>query len=516
MTSQSRRSFLSHVGRGMLISSVGSAVAFDLGLADASLLNVDDRLTFGAQERLVSLMQETPLDQFLTTLIGELRTGASLQDLISAGSLANARAFGGNDYVGYHSLMALAPALQMSGELPAAMRPLPVLKVLYRNTQQIHAADKSHHDTLVIVPPAQIPTGVSEADWLLQEIRSADYARAESAFAALQSRSPETLFQHAVMTTHENPDVHRVVLAWRSWAMLDITGQEHATSLLRQSIRYAVHGEQYRRDRSQPEPEIRALLPQLLDRFHLAGASPGNRDADDTWLDELAGTILASSPSAAAEAAAQALADGFSPEAVGEAMSLAANLLLLQDPGRTDYTTELKPRGSVHGDSVGVHASDAANAWRNIVRASPAANQMASLLVGAYHTAGQRGRVGDQPWPTPEHLDEVRGSSAPALLQELHDAVQSGNQALACAVVARYAETTEDARPVFERLVRYATSEDGALHAEKFYRTVSEEFLSTRPSRRWRHVIGLARVTASEYGRRADGYDEACELLGIS
>lgn len=30
--------------------------------------------------------------------------------------------------------------------------------------------------------------------------------------------------------------------------------------------------------------------------------------------------------------------------------------------------TAEKPEGSCHGDSVGVHASDAANAWRNIVR----------------------------------------------------------------------------------------------------------------------------------------------------
>jgi hypothetical protein len=42
---------------------------------------------------------------------------------------------------------------------------------------------------------------------------------------------------------------------------------------------------------------------------------------------------------------------------------------------------------------------------------------------------------------------------------------------------------------------------------------VSEEFARTRPAFRWRQLVGLARVTASEYGRPAPGYAEARELL---
>jgi hypothetical protein len=62
-------------------------------------------------------------------------------------------------------------------------------------------------------------------------------------------------------------------------------------------------------------------------------------------------------------------------------------------------------------------------------------------------------------------------------------------------------------------MLKYATSEDGALHAEKYYRTCSEEFASTRPAFRWRQLCALARVTASEYGRPAAGVAEAKELL---
>jgi hypothetical protein len=62
----------------------------------------------------------------------------------------------------------------------------------------------------------------------------------------------------------------------------------------------------------------------------------------------------------------------------------------------------------------------------------------------------------------------------------------------------------------------YAVTEDGALHAEKYYRTVAEEFATTRPAFRWRQLVALARVTASEYGRPAPGVAEAREQLGLA
>jgi len=89
-------------------------------------------------------------------------------------------------------------------------------------------------------------------------------------------------------------------------------------------------------------------------------------------------------------------------------------------------------------------------------------------------------------------------------------------QAHACAAVHRYGQLGNPARPVFDLMLKYAVSEDGSLHAEKFYRTVSEEFATTRPAFRWRHLVALARVTASEYGRPAPGYAEARELLRIA
>jgi hypothetical protein len=68
---------------------------------------------------------------------------------------------------------------------------------------------------------------------------------------------------------------------------------------------------------------------------------------------------------------------------------------------------------------------------------------------------------------------------------------------------------------IFAKLRQYAVSEDGALHAEKYYQTVSEEYGRSRAKFRWLHVTALARVTASAAGQPAPGIAEARKLLGV-
>ena len=120
-----------------------------------------------------------------------------------------------------------------------------------------------------------------------------------------------------------------------------------------------------------------------------------------------------------------------------------------------------------------------------------------------------------QPRPWKEQLEKVTSNSPDELLAQLEAAVRENDQARACAVVAHIGDQRQSEIPVFKTLLQFAASEDGALHAEKYYRTVSEDFQLTRPAFRWRHLVALARVTASEFGKRAPGYDQACTLLGV-
>jgi hypothetical protein len=513
MMNRNRREFLADVGRGMLIAGIGPALAADLGVASAHTAEGPQRLTFGDREPLVKLLQETPADKLLPILVNKIKDGADLGGLVAAAALANARTFGGEDYTGYHAFMALAPAYQMARELPEERRPLPVLKVLYRNTRRIQEFGGSSHEVLHPVAAAPAPAD-NPGEALRAATRTADVAVAEGTFAAVAHGPVEEAFNSLQYCIQDEVDVHRVVLAWRAWAVLDLAGKEQAHTLLRQSVRFCV--DQERELGKRRSPEIRTVLPKLLDQYRLLGRPIGTRSAEDSWVDHLAQTIYAGSGAQAADAVAAALAEGMAPEVVGEAISLAANRLVLCDPGRRkEQASPGKPAGSIHGASVGVHASDSANAWRNIARVSNPRNTVASLIVGAYHTAGQSGGLNKMPHPLPEQLEQIKGKDAETLLRETEAAIRTKDQARACALVHRYSEQGLAPRPVFDLLLRYAVSEDGALHAEKYYRTVTEEFGATRPAFRWRHLEALARVTASEYGFPAAGYAEACRQLKV-
>jgi hypothetical protein len=179
-----------------------------------------------------------------------------------------------------------------------------------------------------------------------------------------------------------------------------------------------------------------------------------------------------------------------------------------------------KPIGSVHGDSIGVHACDSANAWRNMAKIGNARNTFACLILGAYQAAHDRtDRGGDfqkqQPLSSLYTMDRIKSKEPAELLRDLEASIKDNLQARASAIVHRIGELGQPERPVFDVLLKYAISEDGALHAEKYYRTVCEEFASTRPLFRWRQLTALARVTASEYGRPAAGVAEARRLLGV-
>jgi hypothetical protein len=513
----------------MLAASVGVSVATELGLGAVFAEDGADFPTFGELEPLVSLMQETPLEKLQPLLVGKLRGGTELRTLIAAGALANARTFAGQDYIGFHTFMALAPAYEMSRALPEARRALPVLKVLYRNTSRIHELGGRKNQILKNVEPAKIPANSPTGDLLRKATRSGDFDRAESTFAALMSERPGEAFNHLQYSVRDEINVHRVVLAWRSWSMLDIAGKEHAHTLLRQSVRFCVKHERDRKGRGRPEPAIRSLLPKLFDTHKLLGRKPGSRKADDAWVDKMSRLVFESTREQAADAVAAALAEGFTAADVGEAISLAANRLVLNDRGRKkQWSSKLKPTGSVHGDSVGVHASDAANAWRNIARVSNDRNALASLIIGAYHTAGQRGNVNDDPFHA-KALETVTTKDRDKLLSETKSAIRGRDQARASALVQRYGELGHPLRPIMDLFLGFAVSEDGALHAEKYYHTVEEEFGATREKFRWRQPVALARVTASEYGRsarasksppkgdgeRAAGYEEACGLLKV-
>ena len=520
MSTYTRRRFIDLVGGGMLAVGVGSNLAADLGCSTAFASEGSDELNFGPYDALVELLQSTPPEKLLAVVVGKLQSGATdLKQLTCAAALANAEVFGGQDYVGFHTAMALLPAWHMTERLPSERRALPVLKVLVRNSEQIQQHGGASVKKLAALHAAE-HAQVDHADTphigvrIRDLTRAADMQSSEQLYATLADAPLEDAFAALMPAVQDDIDVHRFVLAHRTYGLADLLGPQYAHTILRQCVRYCVDSEQRQNDQQRAASPIRALLPKLLDQYKLTGAAPGGRDPGDAWVDRTSVEIYNGPPERSAEIVAAAIAEGIDMEVVGEAISLASNLLALRQ-GPDKWRT--------HGDSPGVHSSDATNAWRNVARHAQPLHAIAGLVVAAYHSAAHRAFAGDA-YPTDEHRGTIKGESAESLLAEMSEAIEKNDQGRASAAVAIYGEKGFSSEQLFDRVLGYTISEDGRLHGEKYFHTTYEEFHKIRPAFRWRQLVSLARVTASSYGydredrpgHRAAGYEEACQLLGLS
>ncbi len=512
-----RRAFFQDVAGGAIIAGVGGTMALPYRVMATEVDQGPPPLNFGPWESLVGFIQETPADKIIAKAIEKLREGVTLEDLVCATSLANARAFGGEDYIGFHTLMALAPAYRMAMEDPnPTTRPLALLKILHRNASRLHESGCSERNNLTALNQAASGDGTS----LREQVRACNLAAAESTLNGICRQNPNQAMDELMVMVDDATEVHRVVMVARSMDLVDFVGVGRANSLLRQSIHYCVKAEK-QTSYANIFKDVRDLLPKILSENKLLERKLGNRAVDSDWVDRFCQTLFSSTPAQAAQAAGAALAEGILPDAIAEAVSLAANQLVLRDRGRPAKQAQPnKPVGSVHGDSIGVHASDSANAWRAIARRGNDRTKATSAILGAHQVARDRlERGGDfaawTPYPAATAMEEAQKLAPTALLGALEEAIKGKDQNRAAACVAAMDPATSkcDTKAVFAMLRKYAISEDGALHGEKYYRTVVEDMALSHPGLAWRHAIGLAKVTASAYGQPAAGVSEAKERL---
>jgi hypothetical protein len=500
----------------MLVAGLGTSLSADLGCSVSFAEEGGDGLSFGEYDALVDLLQGTPSDKLQPLLVEKLQRGeTNLAQLMSAAALANAEAFGGEDYVGFHTAMAMLPALDMAELLPHGRRPLPILKVLYRNTAQIQELGGASKKTLRKLSIDGEGHAGKDVGLQIRDVsRHADLQGAEALFATLGGAPIDTMFNVLQPVMQDEINVHRFVFAYRTHGLAKLLGDEYAYDILRQCVRFCINDERHRISNDRPESPIRGLMPKLLDQYQLEGKSFGKRDPGDAWVLETSAAIYDGPPERAAEIAAAAIAEGIDREVVGEAISLASNLLTLRQ-GSDNWRA--------HGDAAGVHAADATNAWRNMARVAETRHAIPGLIIAAYHSARHKPFAHD-PYPLEEHRDKIRTTDQASLLNEAEDAIRHNDQGRAAAAISIYGEQGHPLQPVMDSMLRFTISEDGRLHGEKFFHTVSEEYRTIRPAFRWREIVALARVTASAYGytrtdesgHRAPGYEQACGLLGVN
>ena len=144
-----RREFLSDVTRGMIVAGLGPSIASQLESLRRSPKKAPSHSTSASCIRWSISSNRRQRRSCSRILVKKMRSGdADLRQMIAAASLANAETFGGEDYVGYHTEMALVPALRMSKLMPEGRQALPVLKVLYRNADRIQQVGGGAKKTL--------------------------------------------------------------------------------------------------------------------------------------------------------------------------------------------------------------------------------------------------------------------------------------------------------------------------------------------------------------------------------
>lgn len=495
-----RRQLLASAGTTALVASLGSDLFTTLGFAAPRLRGGDD-LDLGDLGPLADLFEEVPLGGLMERLVRELRAGQSLERLVAAGALANARALGGEDYEGYHAFMGMVPALAIAREMPTEDAPLPVLKTLKRSAVRMRAAGRTK---LTEVEPE--PGDPRAA------VRERELARAERALAAHAKDGASATWNALHPVIVDDIEVHLVVFAWRAKEISDLAGPEHALTSMRQILHFADGREARRRRDGKPEPAVRTVVPSLIEQHELAGGAPGIASMSDEALSELADVLVTSSRADGAAACAQALADGAPSRDVSEALCLASTRLLLRDRGRQDGAKG-RPKGSVHGASVGVHASDSALAWREIAETVPGRAQVATLLAGGFHTAGQGAWSGRAAYPYAKHLEWARGLDRDRVAGALAEAAAGGDQRRAGAAAHRMSELGMGEQ-LFTTLRPVSVGQDGALHAEKYQHTARVVHGFSREAFRREHLVAYARVVASQACATAPEVEEARALLG--
>src|SRR6185436_9097431 len=113
--------------------------------------------------------------------------------------------------------------LHMAQELSGPQQALPVFKVLYRNTNRIQEKGGRKEEVLHPVAPGKLSAGqVNEGEALRTLVRQKEVAKAEQALAALARRSPDEAFNDLLYAVQDNTEVHRVVLPYRSYDLLDL------------------------------------------------------------------------------------------------------------------------------------------------------------------------------------------------------------------------------------------------------------------------------------------------------
>src|SRR6266508_187178 len=472
-------------------------------------------------EPLVQFVEETTPEHIVARAHDKLAAGTSVKDMLLASALAVVRSSDlppGHHGGPLHPLAGLHAVRHIAARLPGEYAMQPVIQNVAVANKHIHSPAMGPY----ILADAQPVSEGDSVEATLESFRVAAgrgvYNACDHYFLYLLGRlSPMQVLEHLlhVAIPKNQLDDHYFLFPVFTWRALEYFGWEYAKYIGRAPVRYVTRP-------SMPASleDVDPLIAKfgLLER-ELRVATGVDETAAITALAEEIGRV--SRFSAIPEMLTRALADGLSLEGAGEALSVGGSTLFLR---------------SQTGNPMDVHINTGANTRRYLLR-QPELSRRIKLQALLMWNTGPEVRMAQRMLapdvqPEPDRVAFLPSHTQEELLAELEDLIDrlpvgerlpaaglaswrsTDEVKQAAALAQQYANCGYSPEPLITLLGKIACRDNFTeMHAFKHHQATYEEFHTTRPALRWRHLVAAVQAAAISHGRIQDVYDHAAEVM---
>jgi hypothetical protein len=475
-------------------------------------------------EPLAQFVEDTAPEQIVARTRDRLAGGTPVRDMLLASALAVVRSSDlppGHHGGPLHPLAGLHAVRHISARLPGEYAWLPVIQNVAVANKHIHSPAMGPYILAEARP-------VSEGDSVETTLEAFRNAAARGVYNAcdhhflylLERLSPMQVLEHVlpIGIAKNQLDDHYFLFPVFTWRALEYLGWEYAKYIGRAPVRYI----------TRPTPpasldDVDGLIASfgLLER-DLRFATGEDETRVVTDLADAIGRV--SQFGQIPELLARALADGLSLEGAGEALSVGGSTLFLR---------------SQTGNPMDVHINTGANTRRYLLRQPELSlrTKLQALLV--WHTGPEvrmaQRMLAPDIQPEPDRVAALPPRGPEALVGEIEDLIgrlpvgerlpraglaswrSTDEVKHAAALAQQYASCGYAPEPLITALGKIACRDNFTeMHALKHHQATYEEFHTTRPALRWRHLVAAVQAAAISHGRIQDVYEHAAEVMQFS
>jgi hypothetical protein len=472
-------------------------------------------------EPLVQFVEDTPPDRIVAETNARLAAGTPVKDMLLASALAVVRSSDlppGHHGGPLHPLAGLHAVRHIAARLPGEYARVPVIQNVAVANKHIHSPAMGPY----ILADARPVSEKDDVDATLEAFRTAVsrgvYNACDHYFLYLLERlTPMRILDHLLQAgiPKNQLDDHYFLFPVFTWRGLEYLGWEWAKYIGRAPVRYVTRPTM---------ATTMAGVDTLIDRHELLrrelrAATGDDETAAVTRLADEIGRVddFAEIPAMLA----RALAGGLSLEGVGEALSAGGSTLFLR---------------SQTGNPMDVHINTGANTRRWLLRQPEVSlrTKLQALLVwntGPEVTMAQRMLAPDVQ-PERDRVAALPPRTQDGLIEEIESFIgrlpvgerlpkanlatwrATGEVKHVAALAQQYAESGYAPEPLVTMLGKIACRDNFTeMHAFKHHQATYEEFHSTRPSLRWRHLVAAVQAAAISHGRIQDVWEHAAEVM---